>query len=301
MSISDPTQPTFERQNQLQSRYKFVCSCLRCTQDLSVYDVLFRLPDSICRAIDCSYPSIAELKRHVKYIDSDIMKQQQDIYGDKKPNPTADVKSQRKNLARLLIELRRCGQVRPVAHYPYPDILHLLYDSYLETQEYAAATIIRIVLACHVEPFQFPEICHPARVASIFALAKLVHLTSEDPEHALVSLNVINSSHLRAFKPLPTVLSLLLLIQGNVKKSHGLETQFAREIADEVLQAAKAVHLLAQTGRDSTGLTMLDDGFNPGSPGRSVAKALWEELACLADLEQVMLLTLTPRHGLDQR
>ncbi|KAH0545069.1 hypothetical protein FGG08_000840 [Glutinoglossum americanum] len=222
ISYIDSSHPTVRRQSELQSRYFFACTCTKCQQTGPRRGDSLFCPQCGMESVmgqtclDCGASGLTDYSS-IENLLFDMLDR-----GKKALDPENVIKPLRNSLAIL-----RETQVWPVTRQPLPSILHSLAIQFLALQQWAQSLGYMLKIYFDIDPLLFPQPWHPERVMHHLRLTMLVlhladlsgnnHPSVKELEQYGLEYGVI-------------IWGLLYEMNGNVDKSHGKESRFARTV-----------------------------------------------------------------------
>jgi hypothetical protein len=247
ISYIDPTQARSVRQEELQSRYFFMCECGKCVGDDGAYETFLKteiVPWSQMdlfiepQALRDFAASQCERKRYVTPITikrSQIASHHTDQSSSTALTPTSTP-----------------------AHTPTPVALQALYLAHLDNAQYLPALLLLLHIHIRHGVYLYPQPHHPVRVVQLFTLARLLTTvsslqapqapqTSPSPSSPNPSFNYdrimlgidppLRGDASRVLGELDIVSAvqiLLSFVRELAGRSHGVESAFVREVEAEL-------------------------------------------------------------------
>ncbi|EGR47743.1 uncharacterized protein TRIREDRAFT_63364 [Trichoderma reesei QM6a] len=175
------TDPLPKRREAL-AHYKFTCQCLRCRDNLNVYQVAAISP---CVNLNSQslVPDVSKLRNHPAT--SSAAKQaivnQHSESVEHIVDALAVIESlseRRKLLKSEFIKKKALVEEELWAVTPLPDILYRISMLYSEEENYAFALAVACLVATACDPYQYPSPYHPIRLAGLFTVANLLSNTA---------------------------------------------------------------------------------------------------------------------------
>ncbi|KAL6878610.1 SET domain-containing protein [Trichoderma novae-zelandiae] len=175
------TDPLPKRREAL-AHYKFTCQCLRCRDNLNVYQVAAISP---CVNLNSQslVPDVSKFRKHpaTSSTNKQAIVNRHSESADNISDALAAIESpsERRNLLKSEYNKRRAlVQEELWAVTPLPDILFEISMLYSEEENYAFALTVACLVATACDPYQYPSPYHPIRLAGLFTLANLVSHTA---------------------------------------------------------------------------------------------------------------------------
>ncbi|KAJ6257721.1 hypothetical protein Dda_7509 [Drechslerella dactyloides] len=212
ISYIDTFTPRSERIRELSTRYFFNCSCSFCSTDPQPLESWLckkcsksaPLTSNVCPSCDDAVPE--ERLTEAAALAMSISTERQKSGGDK-------------SIATMLKSLRSlyATGLLPSSHHPIPQLHQDLATAYIDAGDWSAALRHLIILYVRVFPMIYATTYHPLRVVRTFTLAMvLIQVAVGAPE----GFGDVDYTKL--------LYGLLVEVCGNVDKSHGEESGFAK-------------------------------------------------------------------------
>jgi hypothetical protein len=163
---------------------------------------------------------------------------------------------------------------------PIPSLLRELSSVYIEAQEWAAALLLRLTMVYNIDPFLYPEPWHPARVTSLYALARLINVCRSNPEYDLTTIKAAPKEAVVLLDDLCVLYTLLSLVLELSEKSHGKGSRFWQEVSEHLAEVEASI----RDSGDHNKMVILEFPFR-SERGRRNARNFWEPLEELAKFE----------------
>ncbi|KAI9709358.1 MAG: hypothetical protein M1820_003478 [Bogoriella megaspora] len=216
ISYIDSTDPRSRRQEQLMTRYHFICVCSKCQNDQihipGDNDQLTTLPPVYDPAF-----THAEIEGWV------ILEKV------KKSDPSSAISM----LETALFGLQK-ENIRPLTRQPGPSLRQQLLVNFLSAGRYLDALHQGFLIYFGVDPTLFPEPFHPVRVVHNWTLANLiVYITGEQHDGRVIELQR------RGVDWGVALYGIVKEVLENVAKSHGPESRFADAVKTAAAQMLK--------------------------------------------------------------
>lgn len=175
------TDPLPKRREAL-AHYKFTCQCLRCRDNLNVYQVAAISP---CVNLNSQslVPDVSRFRKHPATSSTTkqaIINRYNDS-ADHISNAWAAIESpseRRKLLKSEYSKRKALAEEELWAVTPLPDILFRISMLYSEEEDYAFALAVACLVATACDPYQYPSPYHPIRLVGLFMVANLVSQTA---------------------------------------------------------------------------------------------------------------------------
>lgn len=279
ISYIDPTEDHAQRQSVLKQRYFFTCKCMRCEGDEIAYEHFLR-----CQKEDL-YENDSVARMDVLCPEQEVVKVAERRQATLKQNPAltsippvtssktlALLKkghtNQQDGTLALLTALRSLSSYKDDGIFalpPYPEILHELYLSCIDTQTFTPALITLLFLFLNSDIFIYPQAHHPVRVVRLYTITKLLkHIASLTPTELLQDISSIqtgtqsSSADLslkedmaKTFQAIDLITAfhvLAIIVWSEASKSHGEGSGFVKEIESEVRDVEEVQSLRGKTG-----------------------------------------------------
>ncbi|KAL7797764.1 SET domain-containing protein [Trichoderma afarasin] len=175
------TDPLFKRREAL-AHYKFVCNCLRCRDNLNVYQVAAISPNVNLNS-QSLVPDVSKFRKHPAATSpskqSIINRHSQTA--DRLSSALATIESpseRRKLLKSEYNKSKALVEEELWAVTPLPDILFRISMLYGEEENFAFALAVACFIATACDPYQYASPYHPVRLAGLFTIANLTTHTA---------------------------------------------------------------------------------------------------------------------------
>ncbi|PTB69907.1 SET domain-containing protein [Trichoderma citrinoviride] len=170
------------RRREALAHYKFTCQCLRCRDNLNVYQVAAISP---CVNLNSQslVPDVSKFREHPATSSTtkqDVINRHSES-ADHISNALAAIESpseRRKLLKSEYSKREPLVEEELWAVTPLPDILFRIYMLYSEEENYAFALTVACLVATACDPYQYPSPYHPIRLIGLFTVANLVSHTA---------------------------------------------------------------------------------------------------------------------------
>lgn len=164
------------------AHYKFVCQCLRCRDNLNVYQVAAISP-TVNLNSQSLVPDVSKFRKHPaasRLSKQSIINQ----YSEPAEHITSalaavESPSERRKLLKSEYKKRKPLVEEEVwAVTPLPDILFRISMMYGEEENFAFALAVACFVATACDPYQYASPFHPVRLAGLFTIANLTTHTA---------------------------------------------------------------------------------------------------------------------------
>ena len=203
ISYVDITDNPWQRQAVLRERYFFTCDCVECSAGTILQSTAVPPNDEQFRDIESQAKALLETAK---------------ASPDSNTSTTA-----LEHGMKLMRDARVCSLFRQ----PYASLRQQLVVQLITGQRWVSAFVQMLKIYFEIDPVLFPQAFHPVRVVHKWTLAMLViHISSvsvSEPE----LVNRLDKYHLDYGI---IVWVLLMEVDGNVDKSHGSGTRFAKMV-----------------------------------------------------------------------
>ena len=174
--------PRSHRQEALRSRYHFDCDCLRCRDDLDVYQVCQQNPYLHVNEATLS-PDLETLRNPLigasLSADKSLRRHVEEIYSRNSGSlQGADPSQKREELKRRWKECSRLRSARLFAVEPLCQVLVEASIYFGERGDFAAALVVMSFVAFYVDPYRSPMPFGAQRLKGLLMLAKLLTHTA---------------------------------------------------------------------------------------------------------------------------
>ncbi|PNP59517.1 hypothetical protein THARTR1_01007 [Trichoderma harzianum] len=175
------TDPLVKRREAL-AHYKFVCNCLRCRDNLNVYQVAAISPNVNLNS-QSLVPDVSKFRKHP----ATTSPSKQSIINrhgesaDRISNALATIESPSERRKILKSEYNKSKALVAEelwAVTPLPDILFRISMLYGEEENFAFALAVACFIATACDPYQYASPYHPVRLAGLFTVANLTTHTA---------------------------------------------------------------------------------------------------------------------------
>lgn len=247
----------------------FTCQCLRCRENLNVYQVAAISP---CVNLNSQslVPDVSKFRNHpatTSTTKQDIINQHGESAEDM-ADALAEVESpseRRKLLESEYSKKKALVEEELWAVTPLPDILYRISMLYSEEENYAFALAVACLVATACDPYQYPSPYHPIRLAGLFTVANLVsHTAAATASQTSSAVPVSNNATLeqemeetlREIDQVSLCQMLLIMILRYLPDGYGAETSLAvkaRALLDDIEKLAgreKETSLIDEWRRD---------------------------------------------------
>ncbi|KAL7807844.1 SET domain-containing protein [Trichoderma gracile] len=175
------TDPLPKRREAL-AHYKFTCQCLRCRDNLNVYQVAAISPCVNLNSLSL-VPDVSKFRTHPATSSTtkqDIINRHSESAEDISDawDAIESPSEWRKLLKREYSKRKALVEEELWAVSPLPDILYRISLLYSEEGNYAFALAVACLVATACDPYQYPSPYHPIRLAGLFTVANLVSNTA---------------------------------------------------------------------------------------------------------------------------
>ncbi|UKZ92265.1 uncharacterized protein TrAFT101_007227 [Trichoderma asperellum] len=175
------TDPLPKRREAL-AHYKFVCQCLRCRDDLNVYQVAAISP-TVNLNSQSLVPDVSKFRQHPAT--SNSSKQSIiNLYGESADSIVSNLAeiespSERRKLLKSEYKKRKALVEEELwAVTPLPDILFRISMLYGEEGNFTLALPVACLIATACDPYQYTSPFHPIRLSGLFTIANFITHTA---------------------------------------------------------------------------------------------------------------------------
>ncbi|EHK26461.1 uncharacterized protein TRIVIDRAFT_35412 [Trichoderma virens Gv29-8] len=175
------TDPLLKRREAL-AHYKFVCQCLRCRDNLNVYQVAAISPNVNLNS-QSLVPDVSKFRKHPAVTSSS----KQSIinrHGESADRISSALVTIESTSERRKLLKSECSKSKALveeelwAVTPLPDILFRISMLYGEEENFAFALAVACFIATACDPYQYASPYHPIRLASLFTIANFTTHTA---------------------------------------------------------------------------------------------------------------------------
>ncbi|KAM0254768.1 hypothetical protein ACHAQJ_006425 [Trichoderma viride] len=175
------TDPLSKRREAL-AHYKFVCQCLRCRDNLNVYQVAAISP-TVNLNSQSLVPDVSKFRKHPSTSSSskESIINRHGESADSIASALARVESlseRRKVLKSEYNKRKALVEEELWAVTPLPDILFRISMLYGEEENFALALSVACLVATACDPYQYASPFHPIRLAGLFTIANFITHTA---------------------------------------------------------------------------------------------------------------------------
>ncbi|EPE36391.1 SET [Glarea lozoyensis ATCC 20868] len=258
ISYVDFTQSRDLRRAELRQRYFFQCECKKCTDDLNPYQILIQTPVAPSPKFDL-FVDRKSLVDHARsrtttltHLDTSTLTQSsQKVYTIL--DQTRSTASPQAKLNLLKQGLHFLSQFHTNALHalpPYPTLLDEVYLLYIDTSYLPAALILLLFTFLNCDVYNWPQPHHPVRVTRLFTIARLLkYAASLQLEDLTSSLPTVPSEVLQSVDFIDAVHVVLVLVDDLGRKSHGADSRFMVQVAEELKEVEEVQRLRGDSGR----------------------------------------------------
>ena len=209
ISYVDITDNPWQRQEELRQRYLFTCDCGDCSAGTILQSTTVPPDNEQFRDIESQAKALLETAKAFADTNASISALEEGM------------------------KLMRDVKVCPVFRQPYASLRQQLAVNLITAEQWVSAFAQMLKIYFEIDPVLFPQPFHPVRVVHKWTLAMLViHLSSLSVSEA----GSVDSLDRYALNYGTVVWGLLLEAEGNLDRSHGNGTRFARMVRRKVDQ-----------------------------------------------------------------
>jgi len=209
ISYVDITDNPWRRREELRERYFFTCGCVECSAGTVLQSTAVPPDDEQFRDIESQAKALLETAK---------------ASPDSKASLTA-----LEHGMKLMREVKVC----PVFRQPYASLRQQLAVNLIAAQRWASAFAELLKIYFEIDPVLFPQPFHPVRIVHKWTLAMLVIHISTLPVSESGSVGRLEVYHLDYGM---VMWGLLMEVEGNLDKSHGSGSRFAKMVRRKVDQ-----------------------------------------------------------------
>ncbi|PBP21596.1 SET and MYND domain-containing protein 2 [Diplocarpon rosae] len=312
ISYIDPTEDVISRQSRLKERYFFTCKCEKCERNENAYDsfLSYQLEEEedYDKRMDvfCAPKQLLLTARHLattiqslplvsEY--SNPLRKASSLLEKSRNLSEAQKQCQIPTIIDAASLCKPLTDAKLYALSPYPEIMHGLYLAYVDAQSFVFALITILFLFLKSDVFTYPQPHHPVRVIRLFTIAKLLkHIASLSPNELLQDISQNSSRSPRAALQLSEDIwkavqdvdlinafhAIMILVWEEAKKSHGEDSNFMKEVEQEIQEAEEVQRLRGPVGKSLRGWM----GDVKDAAGRTQAQICFDGLQRLAGLAE---------------
>ncbi|KAL7788649.1 SET domain-containing protein [Trichoderma ceciliae] len=247
------TDPLLKRRKAL-AHYKFVCQCLRCRDNLNVYQVAAISP-SVNLNSQSLVPDVSKFRKHPATSSSSkqsiINRHSESADHITGALATVESPSERRRLLKSEYNKHKALVDEELwAVTPLPDILFRISVMYGEEEDFALALAVACFVATACDPYQYVSPFHPIRLAGLFTIANLITHTaattafsakSDTPVSKKATLEQKIEQALREIDQVSLCQMLLITILNYSPDKYGAELSLvvkARALLDDIEKLA---------------------------------------------------------------
>jgi len=201
ISYVDITDNPWQRQEELQERYFFTCDCVECSAWTILQSTVVPPNNEQFRSIESQAKALLKTAKA-------------------SPDSNSSIAALEHGM-----KLMRCVKVCAVFRQPYASLRQQLAVNLIAAQRWVSAFAEMLKIYFEIDPVLFPQPFHPVRVVHKWTLAMLVIHISTLSGSGAGSVGRLEVYHLDYGT---VVWGLLMEVEGNLDKSHGRGTRFAK-------------------------------------------------------------------------